>query len=178
MELKKLLPWNWFKHEDSQSRETVPVQRRSQQPAAVDPIFDNLPLAETHPFAQFLRLASWPFGINNQLTAMLQPRLDVAVDDEGYHIQVELPGLKREDVTLELRGDSLIIRGEKSWSERQQSRHYYRVERSYGQFQRVLALPQDADHERIEARMKDGVLSITIGRRATTGNQGRTIAIN
>jgi HSP20 family protein len=96
----------------------------------------------------------------------LAPAIDVTEDDGHYVVTAELPGTKREDVTVELEGDVLTIRGEKK-NEREEKKEKRRfVERSYGTFSRAFTLPSNADSERVNAAFKDGVLTVTIGKRA------------
>jgi HSP20 family protein len=94
------------------------------------------------------------------------PAIDVAEDDSRYVVTAELPGAKREDVTVELHEGALTIRGEKR-SEREDKGERRRiVERSFGAFSRTFSLPPDADPERVGAAFKEGVLTVTIGKRA------------
>jgi HSP20 family protein len=90
------------------------------------------------------------------------PALDVAESEAAYVITVELPGAKREDVSLEIHDNVLSIRGEKrsEREEKNEKRHY--VERTYGSFSRSFTLPANADAERIKASFKDGVLTIEL----------------
>jgi HSP20 family protein len=95
----------------------------------------------------------------------LTPSVDVSEDDGNYVVTAELPGTKREDVTVELEDDVLTIRGEKR-NEREEKKEKRRfVERSYGTFSRSFTLPGNADAERVSASFKDGVLTVTIGKR-------------
>ena len=95
----------------------------------------------------------------------LAPSVDISEDDGHYVVSAELPGTKREDVTVELQGDVLTIRGEKR-NEREEKKEKRRfVERSYGTFSRSFTLPADADGERVSASFKDGVLTVTIAKR-------------
>jgi HSP20 family protein len=95
----------------------------------------------------------------------LSPSVDVSEDDGNYIVTAELPGTKREDVTVELEDDVLTIRGEKR-NEREEKKEKRRfVERSYGTFSRSFTLPANADAERVGASFKDGVLTVTIGKR-------------
>ncbi len=95
----------------------------------------------------------------------LAPSVDVSEDDGNYVVTAELPGTKREDVTVELEDDVLTIRGEKR-NEREEKKETRRfVERSYGTFSRSFTLPSNADAERVSASFKDGVLTVTIGKR-------------
>jgi HSP20 family protein len=89
--------------------------------------------------------------------------IDLSEDDTRYLLSAELPGVKREDVTVEVEAGVLAIRGEKKRAERDERRRV--VERCYGAFARSFTLPSDADPERVEAAFKDGVLSITIAKR-------------
>jgi len=95
----------------------------------------------------------------------LAPAVDITEDDGSYVVTAELPGTNREDVTVELEGDLLTLRGEKR-NEREEKKEKRRfVERSYGTFSRPFTLPSNADPERINASFKDGVLTVTIGKR-------------
>jgi HSP20 family protein len=97
------------------------------------------------------------------------PSVDVSEDDAHFIVTAELPGIKREDVNVELEDDVLTIRGEKRRSEREEKKEKRRfVERSYGTFSRSFTLPANADPERIGAGFKDGVLTVTIGKRPET----------
>jgi HSP20 family protein len=98
----------------------------------------------------------------------LAPSVDISEDDGNYVVTAELPGTKREDVTVELEEDVLTIRGEKR-NEREEKKEKRRlVERSYGTFSRSFTLPANADAEKISASFKDGVLTVTIGKRPET----------
>lgn len=86
--------------------------------------------------------------------------------------------MTEKDITLELNKGVLSIRGEKKEELETQERHYYRVERSYGSFQRVLALPDDCDQNSINASMKNGVLDISVARKALPASETKRIPIN
>jgi HSP20 family protein len=96
------------------------------------------------------------------------PSVDISEDDSNYIVTAELPGTKREDVTIELEEDVLTIRGEKR-SEREEKKEKRRfVERSYGTFSRSFTLPANADPERITASFENGVLTVQIAKRPET----------
>ena len=99
-------------------------------------------------------------------TAKQFPAIDVCEDDAHYIVTAELPGTQREDVTVELHEGVITIRGEKR-SEREETRERRRyVERSFGAFNRTFTLPIDADPEHVQASFKDGVLTVSIGKKA------------
>ncbi len=103
------------------------------------------------------------------------PALDVHETDDQYAVTVELPGVAREDVTIEFNEGLLTVRGEKK-SEREDKKEKRRfIERHYGTFSRSFSLPSDADADHIDANFKDGVLTLTIPK--TEESKPRTIAI-
>jgi HSP20 family protein len=103
------------------------------------------------------------------------PLMDVTETDAQYTITVELPGIKKEDVQVELREGMLMIRGEKK-SEREEKKERSRyVERTFGSFSRSFTLPPDADPDRVQAAFNDGVLTLTVPR--TEESKPRQIAI-
>jgi HSP20 family protein len=98
----------------------------------------------------------------------LVPAIDVSEDDGNYVVSVELPGVKKDDVTVECQDGVLTIRGEKK-SEREEKKEKGRyLERSYGSFSRSFTLPSNADPDRIQASFKDGVLTVTIAKTEET----------
>jgi HSP20 family protein len=110
-------------------------------------------------------------------SGLLKPQVDVAATDKEYLITVEVPGVGEKDVKIEVAGDTMTIRGEKKQEKEEKEKNYYRVERSYGSFQRVLSLPEDADQEDIKAKFENGVLTITMPRKALPKPEVKEIEI-
>jgi HSP20 family protein len=103
------------------------------------------------------------------------PATDITEDDGHYVVTAELPGMKREDVTVEVCDHMLTIRGEKK-SEREEKTEKRRyVERSFGTFSRAFTLPSDASEERVQASFKDGVLTVTLDKIAE--KKARTVDV-
>ncbi|GIX03322.1 MAG: molecular chaperone Hsp20 [Planctomycetaceae bacterium] len=98
-----------------------------------------------------------PLGEN-----FLSPRMDVSETDDSVHVTVELPGLNEKDIEVELRDDRLRISGVKKDERETKEHNYHRMERVFGSFERVVALPAKVKREGAEARFKDGVLTVTI----------------
>lgn len=94
------------------------------------------------------------------------PAIDVKEDNEAMTIRTELPGLKKEDVKINVREGVLTLSGEKKFEDEQKKDDYYRMERSYGTFARSFTLPTSVDSEKIQAKMKDGVLELLIPKKA------------
>lgn len=170
MELSKLNPWNWFKHEErTASDQAIPVKREHypaqtgvsdiwQLHREMDRLFDEA----FRGFGLPSRSLDSMFSTNNQVS--FRPNLNVASDDKQYTVSLEAPGLVQDDIKLELKGQTLFIQGEKRLEKEDKDQHYYRIERSYGQFQRTLDLPDDVVLDKIEASMKNGVLTVVLPR--------------
>lgn len=92
--------------------------------------------------------------------AQFHPLTDVLETDEQLVIMVELPGLEREDVSLEVHGNELIVYGERKLPE--SSGAFQIMERSYGCFSRKIVLPSALAISSMEARMRAGLLTITV----------------
>lgn len=95
----------------------------------------------------------------------LAPAMDVIDTKNGVEIDLELPGMKREDITIAVDGDLLTISGEKKTERESKDRNVRTIERSYGEFSRSVYLPRSIDASQIKAAMTDGVLKITAPRR-------------
>jgi HSP20 family protein len=116
--------------------------------------------------------SGWPFrDLPSRLRGSLgeaaswAPALDVVENDDKYVVTVELPGTKKDDVTVEVHENVLTIRGEKR-NEREEEKEQRRyVERTYGSFSRSFTLPSNADGERVSAAFRNGVLTVDVAKR-------------
>jgi HSP20 family protein len=90
------------------------------------------------------------------------PAVDISEDDDGYHVQMELPGLTKEDVKISFKDDVLHISGEKKVEEKEEKKNYHRYERRYGKFERAFRLHSDVIVDKIDANFKNGVLIVEL----------------
>jgi HSP20 family protein len=90
------------------------------------------------------------------------PAVDVREDVNNYFVEAELPGMKKEDISLELENNVLSIRGERKFERKEEGENYHFMERSYGSFYRSFSLPKNVDGEKIGAEYKEGVLTVTL----------------
>lgn len=90
------------------------------------------------------------------------PAIDVEEQNGQLEVHAELPGLKPEDVKVELNDDSLIIHGERKYEREHKIGQAYRSERRYGEFYRAIPLPEGVNAEQAKAQFRDGVLEITV----------------
>ena len=200
MNLEKLNPWNWFKHESNESdRQTpVPVTRSDSENLPVTSNLNSLLSLQrdierlfTDAFASIgspsLFRSGFPrtggsgnvFGNAFETTlGAFNPKIDISGEDKAYEVVLDVPGMKQEDISIELKGDLLVIKGQKEEKSENKEKQFYRVERSYGSFQRTLSLPEDANAEDISANLKDGVLKLTIPRVETDTKDIKKIPIS
>lgn len=90
------------------------------------------------------------------------PSVDLVEKENEFEVTVDLPGLKPEEVTVEFKGGALWLTGERKEEKEEKEKTYHRVERSYGEFRRVLPLPSEVLEDKIEAKFTDGVLKVLI----------------
>ncbi len=95
------------------------------------------------------------------------PAVDIYENEEAVVVKAELPGIPKDQVSVEVKDGVLALRGERKVEKEIQEENYHRVERSYGAFQRSFSLPSTVDAEKISAELKDGVLEIRLPKRET-----------
>ncbi len=183
MNINQLAPWNWFKKEDEMKGASLPVRRDAPTAYSLHP-FEQMHREMDRMFDDFFRNFDLPSRWRSGSFApawgadqWLKPSVDITSTDKEYAIHVELPGVTGDDVNVELTGNTLKIRGEKRQETEDKGRDYYTTERSYGSFQRVLSLPEDADENGVAATFKNGVMTITVPRKETPQSSARQIEI-
>lgn len=94
--------------------------------------------------------------------AIWSPLSDISEDKDNFKIRLDLPGMKKEDVKINMENNMLSISGERKQEKESDNSKYHRVERVYGKFYRSFTLPESIEHEKIDAEFKDGQLTITV----------------
>ncbi|NQW09140.1 MAG: Hsp20/alpha crystallin family protein [Alphaproteobacteria bacterium] len=112
-----------------------------------------------------------------RVAEFFSPASEAAATDDAYVVEVELPGVKDDDITIELHDNVLTLKGEKRSSREEKGKTYFFSERTYGAFQRAFRLPADVDAGRIEAHAEDGVLRVRLPKRQGEQATKRTIPI-
>src|SRR5262249_32291143 len=93
-------------------------------------------------------------------TDVFEPRINFVETDTNFEVSVELPGMKAEDVHVELEGGQLRISGEKKEEKEETGKTFHRVERRFGEFRRVIPLTVSVVADKISAEFKDGILTV------------------
>jgi HSP20 family protein len=103
------------------------------------------------------------------------PQVEVFQKDNELTIKADLPGLKKDEVSVEVTDSAVTIHGERKREHKEEREGYYRSERSYGSFYRVIPLPEGAISDQAKAQFRDGVLEITMA--APPASKGRRLEI-
>jgi HSP20 family protein len=90
------------------------------------------------------------------------PSVNTREGESAYHVEIDLPGIKKEDIEITTEDNTLTISGERKLREEEKEDDYYRVESAYGKFSRSFTLPEKVDVENIHAESHDGVLEVII----------------
>lgn len=101
-----------------------------------------------------LKLADW------------SPLVDITEDDHEYLFKADLPEVKKEDVKVTVENGTLTVSGERKSEKEEKKKKFHRVERSYGSFERIFTVPEEADPNKITAEFKDGVLKVRLPKSA------------
>lgn len=100
-------------------------------------------------------------SLHTTSTVKYLPRVDIVESEKNYEIHLALPGLNKEEIKIDFLEGKLIITGERKF-EQEAGKKYHTVETQYGSFKRVFQLPDNVNHESIEAQYVNGILKIDI----------------
>jgi HSP20 family protein len=103
------------------------------------------------------------------------PLADVTETDKDYEVVLDLPGMKPEEVTVELKEGQLWVTGRREEEREEKGKTFHRVERQHGEFRRVIPLPSTIDEQHVDAHFDNGVLKITVPK--TEGAQAKRIEV-
>ncbi len=160
----------------NQSSETQVERQRQSGGSEVPPGAERYPYFSLNPVEFFLN----PFSVMRRMSEEMDrhfgrfsghitegaggwfPAIDVNVQNNQLRVHADLPGLKPEDVKVEVSENALIIRGERRFAQEHKQGQRYHSERRYGEFYRQIALPQGANTDQAKAQFSDGVLEVTV----------------
>lgn len=104
-----------------------------------------------------------PKGMEEELTkGTWAPAVDIYETQNDIVLKAELPGLSQKDISVEVRENTLILKGEKKFEKEVKEENYHRIERSYGSFQRMFTLSDTIQQDKVKAKFKEGVLEIVM----------------
>ena len=105
------------------------------------------------------------------------PAVNTREGEDAYYIEIDLPGIKKEDIEITTEDNTLTISGERKYKDEVKEEDYYKVESRYGKFSRSFTLPEKVDVENIHAENEDGVLEVVIPKLKEEENKPRKIEI-
>ena len=163
MEIKDLMPWKRQRKELLQEGDEDALHSLQR---GISSLFDDV--------ARRMQLnGEWlPFGGSS-----FTPRVDVTEDEHVVTVVADMPGMDERGIDVSLSGSLLTLTGEKKHESEKRDGDYYRSERAFGAFRRVIQLPCEVDPERVDATFKNGVLTVTLHKSAAAQAQRHKIAI-
>ena len=161
MKLRELVPWR-------SGSSSMPVSVRDEFPFGllhkdVDDLFEGF-------FSDFHR--GLPYFSDSK---KFIPKININDSDTEISVEMELPGMKQEDVDIEVKNNRLVVSGEKHIEKKDKKSSYY--ESSYGSFYRSIPLTEEIERENVKAKLKDGILTVTLPKTAKAQSEVRKIAI-
>jgi heat shock protein Hsp20 len=101
-------------------------------------------------------------GSDDDTSAVWAPRTDLSETDDAFRIRLDVPGMTKDDIAINLQNNTLTVSGERSSERQKDGEEYVRVERAFGTFHRTFTLPDAVDPDRVEATYDEGVLTINV----------------
>jgi len=152
------------KRESSGEARSLNASRTLDRPCSAHALLQRVRRMEPVPLnasfsEQMDRMFRASLGVGKGIWA---PIVDVQQCNGTLEVTAELPGLKKEEVKVELSDDSLIIEGERKREHKEDHEGFHRWERSYGRFYRSIPLPEGAKRDRLKAELSDGVLKVSL----------------
>ncbi len=167
MRIRELVPWRNREHEHELSR-----RGEGHDPFAA---IETQMRRHFNDFFEGFGFDLDPFG-KQMHDGGLMPKVDVSETDDAIQVTADLPGMTEKDVEVSLADGHLHIRGEKQAEKEDKHKNFHRIERSYGAFERSVALPAEVDAEKVDASFKNGVLSVVLPK-VQTGSTGKRIEV-
>jgi len=117
-----------------------------------------------------------PIRFEQQQQELVRAKIDVKEDDKTYTVHAEIPGVKKEDIQVSIDGSQVAISAEvKRQKEDKQGEKVLRTERYYGKVYRAFGLAQDVDQEKAQAKYENGVLELTLPKKAAASTRTLTV---
>jgi HSP20 family protein len=146
-------------------------------PPRLPMMFDDMDRMFHQFFGRPFGLMRWPKMFWPEELDSGFPSVDIFEDDKNVTVKAEMPGVKKEDLDVNVTEEAITISGEKKKEEKVHEKNYYRYERSYGSFRRTLPLPAGVQSDKAKAKFKDGVLEIKVPKSPAAIKKERKIAI-
>ena len=101
---------------------------------------------------------------NQRLSAGVFPLINLTEDKDNYYVRAELPGVKGEELDIQVTGNNLGISGERKIAAEKEGARYHRREREAGRFSRMIGLPGDINSKKVNAKIENGILTVVLAK--------------
>lgn len=128
-------------------------------------------------FSDFHSQDRWPFDALQPNNGKLAPRMNVSETEDTVEVSAELPGVEEGDIDVSLRDDLLTVKAEKKSETEKEEKDYRMVERTYGSYERALRLPCQVMGDKVDAKFKNGVLTVKLPKSPEVTAKTQKIAI-
>lgn len=126
-------------------------------------------------FDQLFNRLSTDWEGKKWLTSEFSPACDLSETAESFQIRMDVPGIKPDDITVQVTGDSVQISGSRKEEKEEKGKTYHRLERRSGSFSESLKLPTPVCEDKVQAEFKEGVLTVTLPK--TEATKVRTVKV-
>lgn len=113
----------------------------------------------------------------SEMAASFWPQVDVTETDKEIKVSAEIPGVEPRHIDVSIEDSMLTIKGEKKCEREEKEKGQYRMERSYGSFERAIELPAEVDESKAKAEFKKGVLRLTLPKRPGAPSRRKKISV-
>ena len=164
----------------SEKKDVTAAVGKSEQKSAVQKYtsqFEEMERMFNDFFQQRFFAPSWMPRIKFPDLTDVSTSIDMFEEGDALVIKAEIPGMKKEEISIDFAGDVVTISGEKKSEEKTERKDYYRVERSFGSFSRKLQLPVEIQVDKATASFKDGVLEIRMPKSEAAKKKTRKISV-
>ena len=117
-------------------------------------------------------------NVGQKMAGWLVPASEASTTENSYKISLELPGVEEKDIDISVHDGVVVVKGEKTSQKEEKGETWFFSERQYGSFSRSFRLPEDADGNKVEAHLKDGVLQVVVPKAGPEAKQGTKVKIN
>ncbi|MFT2007407.1 Hsp20/alpha crystallin family protein [Pontibacter sp. 13R65] len=101
-------------------------------------------------------------SLNTRSVSAFTPYVDACETDKGFELELALPGLRKEDISIDFQEGKLTISGERKLEKKEDNRRYHMIETQYGSFTRTFYLPDNVNPDQIKAQLTDGILHVSV----------------
>lgn len=128
-------------------------------------------------FRRPLLTSSWLPRLRFPEVGDISPSVDIYEDKNDVVIKAEIPGMKKEDISVSISDEIMTISGEKKAEENIEKKNYHRIERTFGSFTRRLRLPPGVQEDKVKAVFKDGVLEVRLPKTEAAKQKAKQVKI-